>query len=65
MAITIKPTTGIVYRTGRINPVTTKYTCTQCEEAGREKVITLPKGAPFPKCEQCLDDATWRLGIYD
>jgi hypothetical protein len=67
MATTTKPKriTGIAYRTGRINPVTTKYTCVNCEDAGRERVITLPKGAPFPKCDQCLDEVTWRLEIYD
>ena len=61
MATTTKPAIELTFRTGEINPVTRKYACLKCDLAGGRRIITLPKGAPFPKCDQSHDNVWWRL----
>ena len=61
MATITKPAIETTYRTGEVNPVTRKYACVKCEQAGGKRIITLPQGAPFPKCDQSHSSVWWRV----
>jgi hypothetical protein len=62
MATNIKPDIGSTYRTGAISPVSGKFTCTDCEKAGKDHKVDVKEGKAFPDCEKMA--VTWRLDKY-
>ena len=64
MATLTKPALGTKYMTAETNPLSSRFTCTKCEEIGVKHIIELPEGALFPKCKECEEPVTWRLESY-
>jgi hypothetical protein len=58
-----KPTIGTTYRTGETNPVSGKFVCMMCEEAGQDHKVSVKEGKAFPDCDKMA--VTWRLDSYE
>jgi hypothetical protein len=63
MAIT-KPEIGTTFHTGQASPVSGKFVCVKCEQAGKKHEIKVKEGEMFPECKDCKSAVDWRLTEY-